>query len=199
MTDILTYLSGLTQGYYGAFWERVDEVRMDDHNIMYTSTTGTNKDKDQHIDMMFQYGVGGRVYTSDTKGPRKTLEQDRYCDDVPLEFMNRNGKRGSLVGDQDFINQYVVDDNNKFWLYQFNREQLEAWARKKVSTTNGHYYTLRSVGNGKLMWAPLVDVVAPRTEVSYSKYDVDDYVTQVYHEVLQNGIESIKRLNPRGY
>lgn len=198
MQDILTYLSGLTQGFYGAFWERVDEVRCEDHNIMYTSTTGTDKDITQHIDLMYQYGKGGRVYTSDTKGPRKTITKDKYCDDIPLEFTNRNGDRGSLFGDQDFMNQYVVDDNGRFWLYQFNRKQLAEWAMMNVSSTNGHYYTLRSVGGGKLMWAPLADITAPRAEVSYSKYDVDDYVMQVYQEVQQKGLHCLDRLNPIG-
>lgn len=197
MYDIISYLSGLTQGYYGAYWERVDEVRLEDNNIMYTSTTGTDLDIHHHIDRMYQYNNKGRVYTSDVKGPRKTIDKERYCDDIPLEFTNRSGDRGSLFGDEDYINQYVVDENNRFWLYKFDRKQLANWATQHVSSTNGHYYVPRDVGRGKLMWAPLSGVTDTRTPVSYSKYDVDDYVRQVYKEVQENGLKCLKRLNPK--
>lgn len=185
--NIISFLSGLTQGYYGAFWERVDEVRCEDHNIMYTSTTGTDKDITQHIDLMFQYGVGGRVFTSDTKGPRKTRTKDRYCDDIVLEFVNRNGNKGSLFGDQDYINYYVLDDNNQFWLYQFNRQQLADWAEMDDSPFS-------FAGRSKLKWASLQDLTNPRTPVCYSKQDVDSYVQQVYQQVQLNGLRSLDPL-----
>lgn len=198
MSDITNWLSGLTVGNYGAFFERVDEVILEDHNIMYTSTTGTNLDKYGHIDRQFQYSKNDKVYTSDAKGPRKTIDKERYCDDIPLEFKNRSGDRGSLFGDEDYINQYVVDDDGNFWLYKFDRKQLANWAMQHTATTKGHYYVLWNVGKGQLMFAPLADITDPRTPVNYSKYDVNVYVRQVYQEVLENGLKCLKRLNPKG-
>ena len=195
-SNIFECLSGMTQGYYGAFWDRVDEVRCEDCNIMYTSTTKTTKDSKLHIDREYKKRKNDKVTSADVKGPRKTLDKSRYCDDIPLEFVNRYGGTGSLCGSQNYINQYVVDENDKFWLYKFDRKQLEEWAKKNVRNDNGHYFNLKNVGKGKLMWVPLTALTDPRTPVSYTKSDVDDYVKQVYGEVMKNGINCLDRLNP---
>lgn len=193
MKDVLVFVSGMTQDYFGAFWERVDEVRHEDLNIPFTSTTGTDLDVKQHIDRLSY--VHGKVESSDTKGPRKTKERDRYCDDLPLEWTNRHGDTGSLFGNQNYINQFVPGDDDHIWMFKINRKDLQSWAERHLSTTNEHYYTLKSVGrNSKLMWMPLEDLTAPDTDIEYKKYDADEWVLKVYRQVLENGITCLDRL-----
>lgn len=84
-----------------------------------TKTEDMTKHMDLHIDS----------YTHDVKAPKKVHRFMPYLPNIwVLELVNRNGDRGWVYGDEDYVTFTEFDENKyKMWAYDVNRILLEKY------------------------------------------------------------------------